>query len=59
MDKRDDGPGECRLEFPDPPPTEPEGELQVWASSSEPDQVSRRVGQTIVAQLSLLHRECR
>jgi Domain of unknown function (DUF4279) len=40
MDKCADGPREWRLEFPDQPPTEPEGELEVWASSSEPDEVS-------------------
>ena len=41
MDKPDpDAPFEWRLEFPEPPPTEPVGELQVWASTSEPDQVS-------------------
>ena len=41
MDKADpDGPLEWRLENTEPPPTEPVGELQLWASCSEPDQVS-------------------
>jgi hypothetical protein len=41
MEKPEPGaPIEGRLEFPEPPPTEPVGELQLWASTSEPDQVS-------------------
>jgi hypothetical protein len=41
MEKPDpDAPPAWRLEFPEPAPTEPVGELQLWASCSEPDQVS-------------------